>query len=91
MTDQEWLACTDPQAMLEFLRGQTSDRKLRLFACASCRRIWPLMEDNRTRMAVEVAERYADGWINEEELASLLTKLALNSGHALRTIGLFRF
>jgi hypothetical protein len=28
-----WLAGTDPQLMLDFLRGRASERKLRLFAC----------------------------------------------------------
>jgi hypothetical protein len=36
MTEPEWVACTDPESMLEFLCG-ASGRKLRLFACACCR------------------------------------------------------
>jgi hypothetical protein len=27
MTEAEWLACTDPQPLLEFLRRKASDRK----------------------------------------------------------------
>lgn len=75
MTESEWNASTDPQAMLEHLQGYsaqrlrqlqgvsngTSDRKLRLFACACVRHVWHLLKDRRLRAAVEEAEEQADG------------------------------
>ena len=67
MTEAEWLACTNPQRMLFFLRGRASDRKLRLFACAYCRLQWNLLTDERSRKAVEMAEEYADGLVSEAE------------------------
>jgi hypothetical protein len=67
MTEAEWLACTDPTPMLAFLRGKASDRKLRLFACACCRRIVHLSRFKACRNGVEVAERYADGLATAEE------------------------
>lgn len=67
MTESEWLACTDPGPMVEFLRDKASDRRLRLFACACCRNIWHLVEDQPNRQAVEIVERHADGNATEEE------------------------
>jgi hypothetical protein len=59
MDEQRWLACEDPHQMLEFLRGRASDRQLRLFDCACCRRLWHLLTRDEVRAAVEVAERFS--------------------------------
>ena len=60
MTEEEWQTCTDLYRLLEFLRDKASDRKFRLFAVACHRRLWHRFEDERTRRAIELAERMAD-------------------------------
>jgi hypothetical protein len=67
MTEAEWEACTDPRKMLDHLcdaglplRGLLSERKLRLFAVASCRRIWFWLEDEQNQRALQVQERLAE-------------------------------
>ncbi len=68
MTDTEWLASADPEALVNFLRGRASDRKLRLFACACCRDIWPYLTEEVSRRSVEAAEAFADGQASKQEL-----------------------
>jgi hypothetical protein len=70
MSETEWLTCVDPEPMLELLRGNASGRKMRLFACACCRRIWHLLHDKRSRKAVECSEQFADGHIDKEQLSA---------------------
>jgi hypothetical protein len=70
MTEQEWDHCTDPDEMLHYLNGRANDRKLRLFCCACCRRVWDSLADPKSRSAVGTAERYADGSASPEELAA---------------------
>lgn len=60
MTETAWLTCSFPEAMLRFLRGRVSDRKLRLFTCACCRRVWDLLPDDANRNLVVAVEDYAD-------------------------------
>jgi hypothetical protein len=70
VTEAEWMACTDPDVMLDFLFGKGNSRKLWLFGVACCRRIWHLLEDRRGREAVEVVERWADGLASEAEMVA---------------------
>lgn len=64
-----WLAC-------QF--GVLPERTRRLMACAFVRHtpigdgrtVWDLLTDERSKNAVEVAERYANGQVTEEELSA---------------------
>lgn len=82
MTRAEWESSTDPSKMLDYLTSTprmldgeqvgdgplASPRKLRLFACACARQVWASLTDPRSRRAVEVAERFADGLSTKQEL-----------------------
>src|SRR5262245_26606537 len=68
MTEAEWLACADPMPLLEFVRTKASERKLRLFVCACCRRLWHHLTDRHSRKALAIAERYADGEATADKL-----------------------
>jgi hypothetical protein len=87
MTESEWMTCTDPKKMLEFLRSKASDRKLRLFCCACLRRIWHLLREEHLREGIEVAERYINGSATSGELVRAVRtarKIYQDSGAAER-------
>ena len=71
LNESKWFTCKEPMPMLVFLRDKASERKLRLFAVACCRRIWNLIPDKPGHQAVEQAERYADGVVSRQQLAKV--------------------
>jgi hypothetical protein len=79
-TEADWHTCADPAAMLRFLSGRASERKLRLYAAACCRLIWSLLTDTRSRDAVEVDERFADGLASKEELRTAVASVGAAVG-----------
>jgi hypothetical protein len=67
MDEAKWLVSAEPLQLLEFLRGKISARKSRLFAVACCRRLGGLVT-NSGWVAINAAERFADGLIDRNEL-----------------------
>jgi hypothetical protein len=72
MTEAEWDASTDPEAMLRDVKASSSmsDRKLILFAAAWFRQpeIWTEVRPACVQRAIEVAELFADGLANDSDL-----------------------
>lgn len=74
-----WEKCQRPNWMLWALNASNcrpDDAMLRKLACAFIRRtpladgrtVWDLLDDERSRNAVDVAERYSEGKATQEEL-----------------------
>lgn len=94
MTEEEWLTATAPTGLLWVAYDLPDDRRFRLFACACARRIWHLLPDVRDHAAVEVAERFADGLVGDQEReaihqAALKDRPDLSPGQvwAVKTVG----
>ena len=73
MTEVEWLACEEPERILNFLRGSAfrnslPERKSRLFGLVCCNRVRQLLIDPRTRRALDVLEQYTEGQVASEDL-----------------------
>ena len=59
-----------------------NDRNLRLFACWCVRQVWHLLDDERNKTAVEVAERYAIGEATIEEMDAAWSAAGSAAGSA---------
>src|SRR5262249_48888766 len=65
MSESDWFTWWDAFDLLSWCADEDDElrinpRKLRLFAVAYCRTIWPLLTEDISRRAVEVAEWSAD-------------------------------
>jgi len=75
MTEEEWLVSEDPYKMLAFLGKRASERKVRLFMTSCFRRCWHRIHE-RCREAIEIAERYAEGQAEDQELLQVFIGLS---------------
>ena len=93
MTEAEWLACNDPEPMLIFLFESGSDdshrvgrlslRQGTLLGAACCRRLRFVDADEVNRTWVAIAERKADGLLDEGEHAATRHACRVAAEHAL--------
>jgi hypothetical protein len=70
MTEERWMACDDPLHMLRAFGGESTARKLSLFAVASCRRSGALMRREELRGVVDAVERCAEGGATYQEMVA---------------------
>src|SRR5215471_9271853 len=87
MTFAKWQTSTDPQAMLTFLKGKVSTRKLPQIAVGCARQVQYLMKDERSKDALDVAERFVDGLARAAELGTAVATAAAARAAELRAAG----
>lgn len=68
MIEQEWEGDPHLFDLLRFFKDSVSNRRLRLFGCACCRRNWHLLCREGARRCVELAEAFANGEVTETHL-----------------------
>ncbi len=71
ITEEKWLTWdARPRDPANFVLPRASERKIRLFSVACCDLVTTKMIDARSRRAMEVALRHADGTATDEELST---------------------
>ena len=75
---------SEPNRLRQSLWCRIPERKARLFAVACCRAVYRSLADNRSRRAVKVAERHAEGRATDRELwlANDAAEMALDDSPA---------
>lgn len=72
MTEADYLASDEPVTLLAAFGGGLSRRKLLLFACGCVRLVPFKATDPKTRRAVDLLERHADGAVTAEAVTDAL-------------------
>jgi hypothetical protein len=71
---RDWEVCDDLDLLVQAGMARLTNRQARLFACACCRLFWDQLTHPHYRDAVEVAERFADGRADENEVRLALDR-----------------
>jgi hypothetical protein len=71
MTEAEWLSGENLKGMLDILYGKATERKLRLFACACCRRIPAYLQSEPDRRGLQLTELDVDVPVPVEDFLNL--------------------
>jgi hypothetical protein len=68
VTEEEWAGSRGESFPFHFFEERGGRRRLVLFGCACCRRVWDLIPLPAARRLVEIAELFAEGEATEAEL-----------------------
>jgi len=72
MTEADWFRIQGPLSLLEYVADKVSQRKLRLFAAACCRRIEYLFPNQDRRNCLDVVDGWAEGAATFHELEAAI-------------------
>jgi hypothetical protein len=86
MTEAEWFNCNDCSTLLQYAWDKVSHRKLRLFACACYRQLKAESPEGGGYL-LGVAERFAEGLANAEELQQAEDAIRAPAVRVLGTAG----
>ncbi len=68
MQEYGWFHWNDLRDMVWVVEKRATARQKQLFVCECVRRLWPLLQDVRSRTAVEVAELFVDHRASKQQL-----------------------
>lgn len=79
MTEAEWLACEDPRAIIEYQRYVATDRKMRVFVVAACRK----KLSAKDHVFFNLLEQLAEGDANSKKIAAKRKPMNVPKSHQM--------